>query len=128
MAGTALAKPAVMMNAPHAHDLSNEESRVEAGGYTCPMHPEVRRDGPGRCPTCGMNLEPVKAGQSWKGRAQIATYVFLAVLAFLLWTEHRAHLLGALPYILVLLCPIMHLFMHRGHGGHAHHSPRGGQS
>ena len=26
--------------------------------YTCPMHPEVRRDGPGACPICGMALEP----------------------------------------------------------------------
>ena len=27
--------------------------------YTCPMHPEVRRMGPGSCPICGMALEPV---------------------------------------------------------------------
>ncbi len=26
--------------------------------YTCPMHPEVVRDGPGNCPICGMALEP----------------------------------------------------------------------
>src|SRR5438270_6889138 len=26
--------------------------------YTCPMHPEVRRHGPGTCPRCGMSLEP----------------------------------------------------------------------
>jgi Cu+-exporting ATPase len=26
--------------------------------YTCPMHPEVRQDGPGSCPICGMALEP----------------------------------------------------------------------
>ena len=26
--------------------------------YTCPMHPEVVRDGPGTCPICGMALEP----------------------------------------------------------------------
>ena len=30
-----------------------------AGKYTCPMHPEVIRDGPGACPKCGMALEPV---------------------------------------------------------------------
>jgi len=28
------------------------------GGWTCPMHPEVRREGPGDCPICGMALEP----------------------------------------------------------------------
>ena len=26
--------------------------------YTCPMHPEIRQDGPGTCPICGMALEP----------------------------------------------------------------------
>ncbi len=26
--------------------------------YTCPMHPEVRQEGPGTCPKCGMALEP----------------------------------------------------------------------
>jgi hypothetical protein len=25
--------------------------------YTCPMHPEVKSDKPGKCPTCGMELE-----------------------------------------------------------------------
>ncbi|HSR54846.1 MAG TPA: copper-translocating P-type ATPase, partial [Alphaproteobacteria bacterium] len=29
-----------------------------SGTYTCPMHPEVRKDGPGSCPDCGMALEP----------------------------------------------------------------------
>ncbi|MCC6572258.1 MAG: copper-translocating P-type ATPase [Planctomycetes bacterium] len=27
--------------------------------YTCPMHPEIRQNGPGSCPKCGMALEPV---------------------------------------------------------------------
>ena len=42
---------------------------------------------------------------------------FLAVAAFFLITEHRAHLLGVLPYLLLLACPLMH-FMHGGHGKH----------
>ncbi|MFQ5488039.1 MAG: heavy metal-binding domain-containing protein, partial [Gammaproteobacteria bacterium] len=29
--------------------------------YTCPMHPEVRQEGPGSCPKCGMALEPLAA-------------------------------------------------------------------
>ena len=51
---------------PHAHDEhSKPESRVPAlpsGGviYTCPMHPQIRRNGPGTCPICGMTLEPLK--------------------------------------------------------------------
>jgi Cu+-exporting ATPase len=30
-----------------------------ASKYTCPMHPEIVRDGPGSCPICGMALEPM---------------------------------------------------------------------
>src|SRR5690349_5415909 len=26
--------------------------------FTCPMHPEIRQEGPGACPICGMALEP----------------------------------------------------------------------
>ena len=44
--------------------------------------------------------------------------LFLAIAAFLLLEEHRAHMLGVLPYALLLLCPVIHLFMHRGHGSH----------
>ena len=28
--------------------------------WTCPMHPQIRRDGPGQCPICGMALEPLE--------------------------------------------------------------------
>ncbi len=39
---------------------SNEPAPVAAGTiWTCPMHPEIRRDGPGACPICGMALEPL---------------------------------------------------------------------
>lgn len=55
----------------------------------------------------------------------VGACVFLAIAAFFLWEEHRAHLLGALPYILLLLCPIVHLFMHRGHGGHGNRHQHG---
>ena len=30
--------------------------------YTCPMHPEVRQDAPGKCPKCGMKLVPEEEG------------------------------------------------------------------
>ena len=44
--------------------------------------------------------------------------LFLAIAIFFLWEEHKAHIFGVLPYALLLLCPIIHLFMHRGHGSH----------
>ena len=34
---------------------------ISAGGYTCPMDPEVHQATPGACPKCGMALEPVNA-------------------------------------------------------------------
>ncbi|MBI4542101.1 MAG: heavy metal translocating P-type ATPase, partial [Gemmatimonadetes bacterium] len=40
---------------PHAAPAPAPEEGVE---YTCPMHPEVVRIGPGTCPICGMALEP----------------------------------------------------------------------
>ena len=42
---------------PAVDEVSGAASRgVE---HTCPMHPEVRQEGPGSCPKCGMALEPV---------------------------------------------------------------------
>jgi Cu+-exporting ATPase len=32
-----------------------KESSNERGIWTCPMHPEVRNQGPGSCPICGMS-------------------------------------------------------------------------
>lgn len=37
---------------------STEPPAASGTVYTCPMHPEVRQDGPGDCPKCGMALEP----------------------------------------------------------------------
>jgi hypothetical protein len=58
-----------------------------------------------------------------KSKANIALVVFLVIAAFFLITEHRAHLSGWLsywPYLLLLACPFMHLFMHGGHGHGGH--------
>ena len=54
----------------------------------------------------------------------LALVGFAAIAVVLLWREHEAHLLGALPWLLVLACPLMHVFMHHGHG-HRHGSERG---
>ncbi len=55
-----------------------------------------------------------------------ALIAFLGVAGFFLVAEHKAHVLGALPYLLLLACPLLHVFMHRGHGGHGGHSPSAG--
>lgn len=54
----------------------------------------------------------------WNSRYSIGLVVFAGVVAYFLLTEHRAHVFYALPYLLLLFCPLMHLFMHGGHAGH----------
>ena len=44
-------------------------------------------------------------------------WAFLAIAGFFLVAEHRAHVIEYLPFILLLACPLLHLF--HGHGGHA---------
>jgi hypothetical protein len=53
-------------------------------------------------------------------RTKIVFAILLAIAAFFLLTEHRAHVFGYLPFILLLACPLLHMFHHGGHGGHAH--------
>ena len=48
-------------------------------------------------------------------RAGIGLVVLLAIGGFLLFTEHRAHVLGSGLFLLLLACPFLHLFMHGGH-------------
>ncbi|MFN0217388.1 MAG: DUF2933 domain-containing protein [Hyphomicrobium sp.] len=57
-------------------------------------------------------------GRFWTSRTFFVFLAFLAISVFLLLSEHRAHVLGAWPFLLLLACPLMHIFMHRGHGGH----------
>ena len=46
--------------APKTIRISSATPRRDgAGSYTCPMHAEIRQDGPGACPKCGMALEPL---------------------------------------------------------------------
>ena len=57
----------------------------------------------------------------WRSPAGLTLLVATAIGGFLLFTEHRAHVLGVLPYAFLLACPLMHVFMHHGHhGGHDH--------
>lgn len=55
----------------------------------------------------------------WKSRSGMVFAGFLAVAAFLLAYEHRAHLFSGTGSLILLLavCVGMHLFMHHGHGG-----------
>ena len=61
----------------------------------------------------------------WRTRGGIVLLGFLGVAGFYLVTEHTAHVLGVLPFLLFLSCPLMHLFMHHGHGGRGGHEEDG---
>ena len=52
----------------------------------------------------------------WPTGTGIAVIGFALVAAFYVLWEHWGHAFGALPYNLLTACPLMHLFMHHGHG------------
>lgn len=58
-------------------------------------------------------------------QVNLAVLAFFAIAAFLLLTEHRAHLFGPLLFLLLLACLPLHFFMHRGHGGKGEQHPPG---
>ncbi len=68
-----------------------------------------------------------------RSRTGLVLLGFLAIAGYFLITEHTVHFFGALPFVLLLCCALMMLFMHGGHGAnggesdeHAGHT--GGQT
>lgn len=49
-----------IIKSPKSNPLTDSSKSSEAVVYTCPMHPEVKRDKPGKCPICHMDLVKVK--------------------------------------------------------------------
>ena len=81
-----------------------------------------------------MTCDPSRHGQTgerkesvFSSRANIVLIGFLAIAGYFLITEHYAHIVPFLPWLLLLACPLMHLFMHGGHGGH-HSDAQSGDS
>ncbi len=69
------------------------------------------------------NLHEQEKEPFWLSRTGLALLGFLAIAGFYIITEHRAHLYGVLPWLLLLLCPVLHVF---GHGGkHSNHGKGG---
>lgn len=81
--------------------------------YTCPMHPEIKQDNPGKCPKCGMNLETGRKSFFSYFRKTYLIYFLLAAVAFYLIIYHRPHLIYVLLFLLFLSCPLMHMFHHQ---------------
>src|SRR5690554_5490334 len=81
-------------------DRKEPAEPVAAGSiYTCPMHPEIRKEGPGDCPICGMGLEPEQVSLNDEPSAELTDMtrrfwvgLFLTLPVFLL--EMGGHLIG----------------------------------
>lgn len=50
----------------------------------------------------------------------LVMWIFIAFISYFLVTEHWAHIVPYLPWLILLACPFMHMFMHGGHG-HGNH-------
>lgn len=53
----------------------------------------------------------------------VAQLMVALIVVFYLLREHWGHVAGLWPYLLLLACPLMHLF--HGHGAHGHHTTQG---
>ncbi len=65
--------------------------------YTCPMHPQIRQEGPGTCPICGMALEPVTVAAETGPNAELIDmsrrfWIGLALTAPVVVLEMGAHI------------------------------------
>lgn len=72
-----------------------------------------------------MDDEMERSGRDGKKRgvfnlpANVVLIGFLVIAGFYLITEHRAHLYGWLPWLLLFAAGFLHLFLHGRHGGHS---------
>lgn len=67
-----------------------------------------------------MNTTSTAASSSSRLLLVLGAWTLCAVGAYFLLTRHFDHVLQAVPYLLLLACPLMHLFGHR-HGAHGPH-------
>ena len=54
----------------------------------------------------------------WFSTKGLGALGLIAAASYFLLVVHREHLLVFLPYLILLACPLMHVFMHHGHGRH----------
>lgn len=71
--------------------------------------------------TTSASTTGMRSASFWRTFPGICAIALIAATVFYLATKHTAHFFGAWPYLFLLACPIMHLFMHHGHGGHHSH-------
>ncbi|MEX2131571.1 MAG: DUF2933 domain-containing protein [Pseudohongiellaceae bacterium] len=55
----------------------------------------------------------------WMTDKGFIALLFIGAVTYFLFMEHRQHVYQWLPYVIIGLCPLMHIFMHRNHGSHS---------
>lgn len=61
-------------------------------------------------------------GLNWSRMNQWLLWLGLAAAVAWLFYRHNEYVLPLLPFLIILACPLMHLFGHGGHGGHRDHA------
>jgi len=74
------------------HVEEHERGAAEKEIYTCPMHPEVQQDKPGKCPKCGMDLVP--KGEAHKMEHGAMPEMTRQMRRSWLWTNSTLVMLG----------------------------------
>lgn len=64
-----------------------------------------------------MQQGSIQNGRRASSRSMLAFLAFVGIALVFLLSEHRIHALGWLPLIFLAACPLLHMFMHGGHGG-----------
>ena len=60
----------------------------------------------------------------WSTPTGWAALGLIGAASYFLLVEHRHHFFEYLPFLILLLCPSMHVFMHGSHGKHEHHEDK----
>jgi hypothetical protein len=56
----------------------------------------------------------------WRTPFGVFATIVAAAASVYLWLAHKDHVLALLPFAFLAACPLMHVFMHRGHNHAAH--------
>lgn len=113
----------------HHNDKTNESLPLSGNSfkkYTCPMHPQIVQDGPGKCPLCGMNLVPLSKPDAHDGHEShssgIADFrkrfyvVLILTIPIMLLSEMIQHWLNlhiefpGSKYLLLILSTIVFIY------------------
>lgn len=89
-----------MSDCCHHHQKKASPTTAQEGSlYTCPMHPEILREGPGDCPKCGMALEPlIPTGAEDKESRLLAQ-------------KFRFSVILGVPVFLLAMAPMMGIYL-----------------